>query len=108
MMEYFVHIDRDDPPKDLVVVAADIPSSVSRRVLTTAELPKDWRKAPARASLAAIGDKFATDQKTAILVVPSAIVPVEANWLINPLHPQFASIRVRKVERFEYDSRFFA
>jgi RES domain-containing protein len=33
MVEYFVHIDASDPPKDLVVVAADIPDSVSRVVL---------------------------------------------------------------------------
>jgi len=59
-------------------------------------------------ALAAIGDRFAARQKNAILVVPSALVPSESNWLINPRHPEFAKIRVQPLEPFQYDSRFFA
>jgi RES domain-containing protein len=105
MVEYFVQIDADDPPKDLVVAAADIPDSVSRAILKPQDLPADWR--PARPALAAIGDSFAVKRKTAVLVVPSALVPSESNWLINPLHPQFADLRVRSPEHFQYDARFF-
>lgn len=107
MVEYFVHIDVDDPPKDLVVAAADIPDSVSRVILKPRDLPADWRQVSARPALAAIGDSFAAKRNMAVLVVPSAVVPSESNWLINPLHPQFADIRVRPPERFQYDPRFF-
>jgi RES domain-containing protein len=108
MIEYFVHIDAADPPRDLVVVAADIPDRVSRLILPPRELPHDWRNLPAPPGLAAIGDAFAAGRKNAILVVPSALAPSERNWLINPLHPESAWIKVRPPEPFRYDARFFA
>ncbi len=108
MIEYFVHIEASDPPKDLVVVAADIPDHVSRVVLTPEKLHPNWRQEPAPPGLAAIGDSFAAEGESAILVLPSALVPSESNWLINPLHPEFPEIQVHPVEPFHYDARFFA
>jgi len=108
MIEYFVHIEASDPPKDLVIVAADIPEDVSRVVLTPRKLPPNWRRAPAPPGLAVIGDAFAVERKSAVLVIPSALVPSESNWLINPLHPEFPRIRVHPAEPFDYDARFFA
>ena len=103
MIEYFVHIEASDPPKDLVVVAADIPDRVSRMVRTPRTLPPNWRQVPAPPSLAVIGDSFAAEHKSAILVLPSALVPSESNWLVNPLHPEFAKIRVQPAEPFHYE-----
>ena len=107
MLEYFIHIEADDPPRDLVAVAAEIPDSVSRHPLAARALPANWRESPAPAELAAIGDRFVAERKFAILIVPSALAPAEANWLINPQHPEFSRIRLLPTERFEYDSRFF-
>jgi RES domain-containing protein len=45
--------------------------------------------------------------QAAVLVVPSALAPTESNWLINPQHPQFSRIKVRALEPFQYDPRFF-
>jgi RES domain-containing protein len=107
MIEYFVHIDPDDPPKDLVWVTAQIPDSVSRTSIPPKRLPATWRNIPAPPELALIGDAFARDRRAAILIVPSALAPAESNWLINPLHPDFAKIRLHPPERFRYDARFF-
>jgi len=107
MVEYFVHIDPGDPSTDLVVAAADVPKSVSRTTVSTAELPAHWRVMPAPPRLAAIGDRFVNEAKYAILLVPSALVPVEFNWLINPAHREFERITLLPVESFAYDTRFF-
>jgi hypothetical protein len=40
-----------------------------------------------------IGDALLSDGRTAILIVPSALAPVESNWLIHPQHPHFARVR---------------
>jgi RES domain-containing protein len=108
ILEYYVHIESSDPPKDLVVVAADIPRGLPRKVLTPVELPANWRQVPAPPDLAAVGDSFAKERKSAILVLPSALAPSESNWLINPLHPRFAEIKVHPPEPFHYDARLFA
>ena len=107
MIEYFVHIDPDDPPKDLVLVTAQIPDSVSRTSISPRRLPSTWRDIPAPSELALIGDAFARGRRAAILIVPSALAPAESNWLINPRHPDFAKIRLHPPERFCYDARLF-
>jgi RES domain-containing protein len=108
MIEYFVHLDRDDPPPDLVVAAADVADDVSRVSVGPASLPATWRQTPAPVELASIGDRFARSRREAILVVPSALVPDESNWLLNPDHPDFRRVRIRPPEPFAYDARFFA
>lgn len=107
IIEYFIHIDQDDPPRDVVAVAAEIPDTVSRTWLAPKQLPPSWRQSPLPAELAEIGDRFVRDGRAAILIVPSALVPAESNWLINPQHPESLSIRLHSVEAFEYDLRFF-
>lgn len=105
MIEYLVHVDSDMAPGDLVLIAADIPKSVSR--VAVKNLPENWRQFPAPSELARLGDEFARKGRSAILIVPSALAPGEANWLINPRHPDFPQIRVRTQEPFSYDPRFF-
>jgi RES domain-containing protein len=107
MIEYFVHLDANDPPPDLVVATADVPDSVPR-ISAGRKLPPHWRQSPAPSELALIGDRFVREQKAAGLLVPSALAPSESNWLLNPAHPAFGAIRIHPPEPFEYDSRFFA
>jgi RES domain-containing protein len=107
VIEYLVHIDPLDPPKDLVVVTAEIPAGVSRKTVSTSALPPDWRRFPAPYELASFGDRFARDGAAAILIVPSALAPAESNWLINPAHSDVSKVRLHEAEPFEYDSRFF-
>ena len=107
MIEYFIHIDPEDPPKDLVLVAADVPDQVSRTSISVKRLSSNWRQSPAPPELTSIGDRFVHDYRAAVLIVPSALAPGESNWLINPGHPEFSRIRLHPVEPFRYDPRFF-
>jgi RES domain-containing protein len=100
MIEYLVHIDVDDAPRDLVVAPADIPATVSRVAINEKRLPANWRQSPAPPGLAASGDGFVSGNRAAILIVPSVLAPSESNWLVNPRHPDFAKIRVHPVEEF--------
>lgn len=101
MLEYFVHIDPEDLPTDLVLVVADVPAGVSRSVVSP-------RRLLCPSKLATIGDQFVHDHRAAILIVPSALAPAESNWLINPFHPDFARIRTHPPQPFDYDPRLFA
>lgn len=107
MVEYFVHLDSGWQPQDLVSVAVDVPEGVSRAKLGLQRLPSERRGYPAPAGLARFGDAFVQQAKTAILIVPSALVPGEFNWLINPAHPDSRLIRVQAPVPLHYDPRFF-
>ena len=58
MLEYFVHLDSDDAPPDLVLVTAEIPDDLPRHRIAADKLPTHWRRSPAPPELARIGDEF--------------------------------------------------
>jgi RES domain-containing protein len=107
MLEYFVHLDPEDAPDDLVLATADVPDSVSRKRLKAADLPANWREIPAPPTLAQIGDDFVKKAETCLLLVPSALAVHENNWLINPQHLEFKQIVVHPAEPLRYDPRMF-
>lgn len=107
MLEYFVHLEADEAPADLVLVSAEIPDDIPRLRFSPAELPSNWRRSPAPAELARIGDDFIRESKSCILIVPSALTLHENNWLLNPRHASFGRIVVSETEPLIYDSRMF-
>lgn len=68
-------------------------------------LPEGWRAFPAPVSLRPIGDLWAGEARSAVLSVPSAVVPYERLFLLNPQHPDFPAIRVGEVQPFPLDAR---
>jgi RES domain-containing protein len=107
MLEYFVHLDADDAPPDLVLVTAEIPGDLPIERVAADQLPAPWRRSPAPPELARIGDEFLRKAGGCILIVPSALAPNESNWLINPQHARFQSIAVSQAEPLSYDPRMF-
>jgi RES domain-containing protein len=108
MLEYFVHLDADDAPADLILVTAEIPDDLARASVDANNLPSRWRRSPAPAELAGIGDEFVKKGGRCILIVPSALAPHENNWLLNPQHAGFHTIKVLATEPLSYDPRMFA
>jgi len=68
-------------------------------------LPKNWTTYPAPRSLRAIGDNWVSSGKSAVLRVPSVLVPSESNFLLNPRHPDFTKLVIGEPLRFRLDPR---
>ena len=107
MLEYFVHLDPEDAPDDLVLATADVPENLSRQQIKTREMPVRWRETPAPPELAHIGDEFVKKAETCLLLAPSALAVNENNWLINPQHAEFRKITLHAPESLRYDPRMF-
>jgi RES domain-containing protein len=107
MLEYFVHLDPEDPPNDLVLASAEVPESLSRLLVEAGSLPANWRDVPAPPGLAQIGDEFVKKSENCALLVPSALAGSENNWLINPQHSEFKQITVKPAAPLRYDPRMF-
>ena len=107
MLEYFVHLDKDDPPDDLVLAVAEVPKDLGRERIEVSKLPPDWRETAAPAVLSRIGDEFAKRRKYCLLLLPSVLAPSEHNCLINPEHPDYKRITVRTATPLNYDRRMF-
>lgn len=72
------------------------------------DLPADWNAEPAARTARAYGDRWLKELRSVGLRLPSAIVPVEYNCMINPAHPAFDLSWVRGPVRFDYDPRIRA
>jgi RES domain-containing protein len=107
LLEYFVHLDKDDPPIDLVLAIAEIPGDLSREQVEIKNLPVSWRAPVAPPELAEIGDGFVGRQQCCLLLVPSVLASNEHNCLINAAHPEFKRIAILENQPVAYDPRMF-
>jgi RES domain-containing protein len=82
-LETFVHMEISDASNLFVCIRAEIPSEISMDKIELSQLPPNWRNLPAPKALSEVGDKWFDEGQTAILAVPSAVIPVENNYLIT-------------------------
>lgn len=75
-----------------VTIPAEVPTGLKIERVDIGQLPADWRDPAAMETLRTIGSKWAAGLASAVLAVPSAIVPAETNYLLNPRHPDFGQI----------------
>lgn len=106
-LEYFVNVEATAAPDDLVSITAHIPEDLPFLTVAIRDLPPDWRRYPAPESLAELGTAWAMRGREAVLSVPSAVVPPERNFLINPVHPAFRRIRIGPPQSFSLDPRLW-
>ena len=70
-------------------------------------MPAGWDADPAPESTRRLGQQWLERGETALLKVPSAVIPQEANYLLNPLHPDAHRLQVADPEPFQFDPRMF-
>jgi RES domain-containing protein len=88
-----------------VVIPADIPDDLAMERVRPSDLPPDWTSPVQLDALREIGGRWVIRGKGAVLAVPSAVVPAETNYLLNPAHPEFRRIRIGKPDPFTTDLR---
>ena len=105
LLEVLVHleIDVEDLPTHYQLLGVDVPDDVAITLLDERGLPDDWRNQ--RAVTRARGDEWLSASATALLQVPSAIVPAARNTLLNPAHADAARISIGAVLRSPFDRR---
>jgi RES domain-containing protein len=105
-LETLVHTASDLLPRtSYVAIPADIPEDLPILRLPVAELPTGWEAIPAPPALRVLGTQWLRAAQTAVLAVPSVIVPFEWNYLLNPLHPGFATIHIGSPQPYHFDPR---
>jgi len=104
-LEYLVHVDVEDAPADLVALEIDVPDDVPANEVRLGDLPEDWNRVEDHPACAAIGDRWVRDGRALVLRVPSAVIPHESNYLLNPKHPDAARVEVVSVRDFVFDPR---
>lgn len=86
------------------VIPLEIPEDLILRI-DHDDLPNEWHSPEPIAETQSFGDAWIRDGLTAVMEVPSAVTNEEHNYLINPAHPDFASIVIGDASPFRIDSR---
>lgn len=108
-LELYVHFTRHDIKlsKSLFAIPIDIPGSLKAVEVLIKDLPPDWRVSPPSFSTKDIGTEWVQKSRSAILRVPSAVIPEEYNLMLNPKHGDFIKIRIGKPRPFTLDKRMW-
>jgi RES domain-containing protein len=104
-LEILVHAESPELLQDYVAIPVSIDPEFIARVDISA-LPKDWRAYPAAHAVRAMGDDWVARGASAVLRVPSVVIPSESNFLLNPAHRDFAKLKIGEPAAFEFDPRF--
>ena len=108
LLEVMVHleIDAEDLPTHYQLLGVDVPDGIAADTVEESALPADWRERVAETRER--GDAWLHSGATALLRVPSAIVPETANYLLNPAHGNIARIPIASAIRAAFDPRLVA
>lgn len=68
-------------------------------------LESDWFGPMVHPETQRIGDAWLKSGRSLVLAVPSALIPEEPNFLLNPRHPDFDLLQIGPVEPFALDPR---
>jgi len=103
VLENLVHMSKQDFPTGYVSVTAVLPEEIS---LVEEDL---LRRNPALRGLSPeyLGDWWLESRMSAVLKVPSFVVPGEYNYLLNPKHSEFSKIQIEPAAIFHFDERLF-
>jgi RES domain-containing protein len=94
-------------PFNRYLVRIDVPDAVWDAHQVLDPLPGGWDAIPAGLTARTAGDAWISSGASALLLVPSVIVPDEYNVLINPQQSDAAAIVATTLKRWIYDPRFF-
>lgn len=104
VLEKLVHGSGRLPPNQHYVQVT-IPRGLTYEVFPTAALP-GWDSMPAVASKE-FGEAWCRQKRSALLIVPSVVARLDQNIIINPAHPEFASITISLHQPVYWDKRLF-
>ena len=103
-LEVLAGLQTNSPLPAYVLIPAEFDDSLVLEV-ELKEVPADWRTHPPPPSTQQLGDVWIGEGRSAVLRVPSALVPKESNYVLNPRHPDFSAIRIGEAEPISIDPR---
>jgi len=104
LLEVLVHLnlEDDDLPSSYNLMRVIVPTDIKIERLPAPE-GEFWKWSEQLTQ--AIGDEWLESARTALAVVPSAIMPETRNYLLNPEHPDAKRIQIASITIADFDPR---
>jgi len=104
-LENVVHRNQIGLNQSFKVMTIEIPDDLCVLTIELKKLQEGWTEFQHMPITQKLGEDWIKEAKSPVLKVPSAIINAEYNYLINPNHPDFKSIKLLKSEIFIFDKR---
>jgi len=107
LVEVLVNLELDAArlPGSYTMLKVEAPDDIRVMRAELASLPEAWASDVTISRR--LGDEWLAGGESALLEVPSAILPDTFNVLLNPHHPEAGRIKVVWQRAYPYDRRFF-
>lgn len=106
-MEMLVHLNSEELLRAYSYVTAEFDEDFVLAVEDFKDLPDDWNASPPPLELQQIGDDWVKSAASAVLRVPTSVLPVGSNYLFNLGHPDFTKIELGEPQTFVFDKRLY-
>lgn len=104
LLEYYIHSDNVALlPKELLLAVIEVPDDFP--IVELQKLPEKWSQYPYSTRTTAVFSKYLKKGDFFALKVPSSIVPMEYNLVLNPLYPDFGKVKVIDFLKIPIDAR---
>lgn len=90
---------------DFKIMIIEVPDDLEITVINPDDLPAQWRDFKDYSHCQPLGNKWYDEGETAILKVPSAVLPESSNYVLHSLHPDFRRIRLIETTDLVPDER---
>lgn len=104
-LELLVHLTLEDRRLRFAAIAVEVPEGIAIESLKPDALPTNWRDENVPQETQIVGADWASGRQSALLRVPSVVIPNEHNYLANPHHPDFSRLILRPTQPFSFDPR---
>jgi len=104
ILETIVHCQRISDLYQRFVLSIEVPKK-SIEEIDLKQLPKDWNKTPWHNFTIDYGSNWLSSRKSLLLKIPSAVIPNETVFLVNPLHKSFNHVKIVNRDIFLPDNR---
>lgn len=106
-LEMLVHLNSEEILLSYSFASAEFDQSLILPIEEFQTLPENWSISPPQLEIQRIGDEWAGTQASVVLKVPTSVLPVEFNYLINVEHPEFSKVKLGEPRAFTFDERLY-
>ena len=107
-LECLVHFSHQTLPDDYACLTVTVSKGIKIDTIDPHSLPPDWWEEDPPVTTQALGSAWLQRNSSLLLKVPSAIIPSEFNYLLNPQHKDFGKLHISAPVKFRFDPRLQA
>ena len=105
LLELLVHVEESELPPNLFITTIDIDDTAPMLEISGADLPADWWITE-HLKLKKTGDQIFREKNFIAIKAPSAVMPQEYNYILNPLFPRYYDlVKIISTEDYSRDER---